>query len=91
MTSAEFVIWFRGFVDGAHDFNITPKQWDLIKEKLNEVNDNPLVSDPNTFTIHEPYNPYPYNPYPRPFHWTTSCGTINPTPPATTDKTLLND
>jgi len=58
VTSAEFVIWFRGFVDGAHDFNVTPKQWDLIKEKLKEVNDNPLINDPNTFKIHEPYNPF---------------------------------
>jgi len=40
MTNKEFVIWFKGFVDGAHDYNITPKQWDLLKEKINEVEDD---------------------------------------------------
>ena len=41
MTSKEFIIWFKGFTDGVHDFNITPNQWDLLKEKLAEVNDHP--------------------------------------------------
>jgi hypothetical protein len=41
MTSKEFIIWFKGFTEGVHDFNITPKQWDLLKEKLAEVNDHP--------------------------------------------------
>jgi hypothetical protein len=40
MTSKEFVIWFKGFIDGAHNFNITPAQWDLLKEKVKEVNDD---------------------------------------------------
>jgi len=39
MTSKEFVIWLKGFTEGVHDFNITPKQWDLLKEKLAEVSD----------------------------------------------------
>ena len=34
MTDTEFVEWFRGFVEGAHHFNISPKQWDYLKEKL---------------------------------------------------------
>ena len=34
MTSKEFVIWLKGFTDGVHEFNITPKQWDTLKEKL---------------------------------------------------------
>ena len=41
MTSKEFVIWLKGFTEGVHDFNITPKQWDLMKSKLEEVNDYP--------------------------------------------------
>jgi hypothetical protein len=34
MTDTEFVEWFKGFVEGAHHFNISPKQWDYLKEKL---------------------------------------------------------
>jgi hypothetical protein len=41
MTSKEFIIWLKGFTEGIHDFNITPKQWDLLKSKLEEVNDHP--------------------------------------------------
>jgi hypothetical protein len=39
MTSKEFIIWMRGFTEGVHEFNITPKQWDILKEKLAGVND----------------------------------------------------
>ena len=41
MTSKEFVIWLRGFTEGVHEFNITPKQWDNLKEELAKVNDYP--------------------------------------------------
>lgn len=41
MTSKEFIIWLKGFTEGIHDFNITPKQWELLKNKLEEVNDHP--------------------------------------------------
>lgn len=34
MTDTEFVKWFKGFVEGAHHFNISPKQWDDLKAKL---------------------------------------------------------
>ena len=40
MTSRDFVIWFKGFIDGAHHHNITPAQWDMLKEKIKEVNDD---------------------------------------------------
>jgi hypothetical protein len=43
MTSKEFIIWLKGFTEGVHEFNITPKQWDLLKEKLANVNDEPSV------------------------------------------------
>jgi len=40
MTSRDFVVWFKGFIDGAHHHNITPAQWDLLKDKIKEVNDD---------------------------------------------------
>ena len=41
MNSKDFIIWLKGFTEGVHDFNITPKQWDLLKAKIEEVNDHP--------------------------------------------------
>jgi len=67
MTSKEFIIWLKGFTEGVHDFNITPKQWDLMKDKLAEVDDNTVpmggvMTDPNTFRTVYPnwtgINPY---------------------------------
>ena len=73
MTSKEFVIWLKGFTDGVHEFNITPKQWDYLKEKLAEVKDEEPIGFPfgvpNTAPIQtlphitpgpltDPYNPY---------------------------------
>jgi hypothetical protein len=72
MTSKEFVLWLKGFTEGAHEFNVTPKQWDILKEKLAEVKDEPTESfpiypkQPNTAPIitlpfiqpYDPYNPY---------------------------------
>ena len=54
MTSKEFILWLKGFTEGVHEFNITPKQWDTLKEKLAEVDDNPipiggLLTDYNKF------------------------------------------
>lgn len=40
MTSKEFIIWFKGFTEACNDFTATPKQWDRIKEVLNEVGDD---------------------------------------------------
>lgn len=45
MNSKEFVIWLKGFVEGVHEFNVTPKQWDLLKERLAKVDDNPATSN----------------------------------------------
>ena len=58
MTSKEFIIWLKGFTEGVHDFNITPKQWDLLKEKLAKVDDNVIpmggvVVDHNTFRVND--------------------------------------
>jgi len=40
MTSKEFVIWMKGFMEACNDFTATPKQWDRIKEELDKENDN---------------------------------------------------
>ena len=37
MSEKEFIDWFRGFAEGAHHFNISPKQWEELKEKLSSV------------------------------------------------------
>ena len=37
MNDKEFVDWLRGFTEGVHHYNLTPKQWDYLKEKLSEV------------------------------------------------------
>jgi hypothetical protein len=73
MTSKEFVIWLKGFTEGVHEFAITPKQWDYLKEKLAEVKDDTPIGfpfgTPNTAPIvtlpyitpgplTDPYNPY---------------------------------
>ena len=46
MTSKEFVLWLKGFTEGVHEFNITPKQWDLLKDKLAEVKDEERIGFP---------------------------------------------
>ena len=46
MTSKEFVLWLKGFTDGVHEFNITPKQWDTLKEKLEQVSDEERIGTP---------------------------------------------
>ena len=39
MTSRDFVIWLKGFSEACHEFHPTPKQWDRLKDVLNEVED----------------------------------------------------
>jgi hypothetical protein len=69
MTSAEFVMWFKGFTEAVHEYNVTPKQWDILKEKLAGVKDESKVEfpfgTPNTTPWTPPFNPHidPYNPY----------------------------
>jgi hypothetical protein len=91
MTSKEFVLWLKGFTEGVHEFNITPKQWDLLKEKLSKVSDGdePLIGTaiggwgtPNTAPIQTLPFIQPYDPY-NPFKITCgsgSFGTITTTP-----------
>ena len=40
MTPNEFVIWLKGFVQASNNYNITPKQWDDIREQLDKVKTN---------------------------------------------------
>ena len=54
MTSKEFVLWLRGFTQGVHEYNVTPKQWDYLKDVLSEVSDEPKWQPehgPNSPTI----------------------------------------
>jgi hypothetical protein len=85
MNSKEFVLWLKGFTDGVHEYNITPKQWDLLKDKLAEVKDETPIGFPfgvpNTAPIQtlpfiQPYDPY--NPY------KINCGDTNGTTITTT-------
>ena len=67
MTSQEFVLWLKGFTEGVHEYNITPKQWDLLKEKLSEIKDTPnMASMPYPIGVPNmapsPY-PTPYDPF----------------------------
>ena len=41
MSETEFITWLRGFTEGVHHYNISPKQWDHLKEKLKSVTNNP--------------------------------------------------
>jgi len=78
MTSKEFVIWLKGFTEGVHDFNITPKQWDLLKEELAKVNDQAYpFGTPNGTTSSTTYST---NGTP---NWYTTT--------IANEKTLLND
>ena len=58
MTSKDFIIWLKGFTEGVHEFNITPKQWETLKEQLAKVDDNIIpmggvIVDHNTFKVND--------------------------------------
>ncbi len=38
MTKHDFIVWLNGFVDGVHEYNVTPKQWDILRDTLKNVN-----------------------------------------------------
>jgi hypothetical protein len=100
MTSQEFITWLKGFTEGVHDFNITPKQWDLLKERLAEVKDDITSSPfpfgiPNTAPIvtlpHITPGPStdPYNPF-KVTCTSSSFGTTITTTPGTGYITIAN-
>lgn len=37
MTEKEFCNWLSGFVESAHTYSITPQQWTVLKETLEQV------------------------------------------------------
>ena len=43
MSEKEFIDWLKGFTQGVHHYNITPKQWDELKEKLATVNNREVT------------------------------------------------
>ena len=43
MSEKEFINWLRGFTSGVHDYNISPKDWDYLKEVLNTVGSSNIV------------------------------------------------
>jgi hypothetical protein len=54
MTDKEFIQWFKGFSEGVHHYNITPKQWDYVKEKLSTVGNkekNSYIIDKRLWTV----------------------------------------
>ena len=51
MTSKEFVIWMKGFMEACNDLTATPKQWDEIKNTLDKVNDNKTPSTNHTTAV----------------------------------------
>jgi hypothetical protein len=95
MTSKEFVIWLKGFTEGVHEFAITPKQWDYLKEKLAEVNDGTPIGEggwgiPNTTPMWQhPHYVDPYNPYKITCN-SGSFGTTITTTPGQSSITIAN-
>jgi hypothetical protein len=70
MNSKEFILWLKGFTEGVHEYNITPKKWDALKDTLATVKDEPTltfpINTPNTQsfpTWQHPHYVDPYNPY----------------------------
>jgi DNA-binding PadR family transcriptional regulator len=46
MTPNQFITWLKGFVAGSHSYNLTPKGWEEVKEKLSKVVDEPGLLSP---------------------------------------------
>ncbi len=90
MTSSEFVIWLKGFTEGAHEHNLSPKQWDLLKERLAEVKDEVIptgtleVRTPDTVLI----KPLPYYPNPLTDPFRVTCDGTNTTLTFTTGSMM---
>jgi hypothetical protein len=95
MTSKEFVLWLKGFTDGVHEFNITPKQWDTLKEKLEQVSDEERIGTPigvggwGTPNVAPFITPPPTDPY-NPYKITSTPGTTITTTPGIGSITIAN-
>lgn len=85
MNSKEFIIWLKGFTEGVHQYNITPVQWETLKEQLAKVDDNIIpmggvVVDHNTFRVND-----------QGFYYTASGAPNWYSTAIPEDKTLLHD
>ena len=97
MTSKEFTLWLKGFTEGVHEFNVTPKQWDTLKEQLAHVDDNTipmggLLNDHNTFRKNK-YSDAIDVPMPNPYGTRgpeTPTGTTITTTPGVGSITIAN-
>ena len=96
MTSKEFIIWLKGFITACNDYVPTPKQWDIIKEELDKVSDEPKIGTPigNGWGVPNtaPIMPLPYypNPLDNPFKVTCQPGTTLTTTPGSGSITIAN-
>jgi hypothetical protein len=94
MTSKEFVIWMKGFTEACNDYTATPKQWDRIKEVLEEVDDNPGIDveiddwKPERDIFRNPSYPPPMGPYTAPYWPLGTPGWIQN--PGTTSATVIS-
>ena len=99
MTSKEYVIWLKGFVEACHEYAPTPKQWDALKDKLEEVTDEEKIGTPigpgwgvpNTTPIWQ--HPHYPNPLDNPYRITCSSGSFGTeitTTPGTGFITIAN-
>lgn len=53
MTSKEFVMWMRGFMEACNDLTATPQQWDKIREELTKVDEECVqLPNPNSNTTY---------------------------------------
>jgi cellobiose phosphorylase len=91
MTSKDFIIWLKGFTEGVHQYNITPVQWETLKEQLNKVDDTPYVSDNFTIGPDGAYERDPNQPSFGTPNFTYTTGSAGWRYTTTDDKTLLHD
>lgn len=91
MTSKDFIIWLKGFTEGVHQYNITPVQWETLKEELSKVDDTPYVSDNFTIGPDGAYERDPNQPSFGTPNFTYTTGSAGWRYSTTNDKTLLND
>jgi hypothetical protein len=94
MTSKEFVLWLKGFTQGIEEYSITPTptQWNVIKDRLAEVNDgqpNPIGVGGFAVTATPEYGSITYG-YPSGSAWHYTSTQKEPTPP-TSEKQLLTE
>jgi len=75
MTSQNFIEWLRGFTEGVHEYNITPKQWDLLKERLDQVSDEPKTVYPFGVPNETDYDLVNRDPWGSPMRWGSTSGT----------------